>query len=113
MPGLAKRSMDIPFDEARHEVVHDDQTGLFQVFRKRRDRTVKKSIRREGTEPYSYGKDAKPIVLIVHPREMLETRLKGRRKGHSISWHDLHTYLVRRDALAAIAQKKRERKARR
>jgi hypothetical protein len=101
------------FDETKQEIVPDG--FVFQVFNRRvkRDKTVKRSIRREGTEPYSYGKDARPIVLIVHPRELLETRLKGRRKGHVITWHDLHAMLVRRDALAAMHRKKQERKQRR
>jgi hypothetical protein len=104
----AVQSMTVQFDEAKHEVVQDPATKLFQVFRKRvpRDKTVKRSIRREGTKLYSYGKDARPIVVIIHPCELLETRLKGRRKGHVISWSELHAYLVRRDALSAIHARK-------
>lgn len=111
----AKHAMGgLYFDESKHEIVWDTETNLFQVFnqRKLRDRTVKKSIRREGTEPYSYGKDKRPVVLILHPRELLEARLKGRRRGHVIPWRELYAYLVRRDALVAINFKRTQRKAR-
>lgn len=113
LPHDAMRNMAVVFDETKHEVVQDPETRLWSVYYKPRDRTVKRPIKREGREPYSYGKDARPIVITLLPGEMIETRLKGRRKGHLITWHDLHGLLARRTALTAIAVKRAERKARR
>src|SRR5438128_11357708 len=119
-PGEATREFDETWgdkfglwSEKAHEifeVVHDPETKLFSVFRKHRriDHTVRRPIRREGRRPYSYGKDARPIVLTLLPGEVIDVRLKRRRNSHLISWHDLYAYVVRRDALAVVAQKRAE-----
>jgi len=103
------------FNPRKHEVVYDGSTQLWQVFniRRKNDRTCRRPITREARQPYSngYGKDRRPVVVTLLPREMIETRLKGRRTRHVISWDSLHQYLVRRDALAAVRAKKAARDA--
>jgi hypothetical protein len=103
------------FDPLKHELVYDASTKLWSVFNRRRksDRTIKRAITRESRGPYAngYGRDRRPVLVTLHPRELIETRLKGRRTRHVISWDALHQYLVRRDALAAVRAKQAQRKA--
>lgn len=101
----------------KYDFERDASTGLWSAYhkRKRNDRTVKRPVVRVSREPYAngYGKDRRPIVVTLHPRELIETRLKGTRRRHSITWDDLHAYLVRRDALIAMNAKRKEKAAKR
>src|SRR5262249_27961092 len=105
------------FDEQKHECIYDERTGLWSVYHKRRsnNRTIKRPITREARQAYSngYGKDRRPVVITLHPRELIETRLKGTRRRYAISWDELHAYLVRRHALAAMNAKRKARAERR
>jgi hypothetical protein len=107
----------IGFDPAKVEVLFDPETRLYSIFRKcrPRDRTCKRAITREARQPYSngYGKDRRPVVVTLLPRELIEVRLKGTRRRFTISWDDLFAYLLRRHALAIMRAKQSERTARR
>jgi hypothetical protein len=63
--------------------------------------------------PYAngYGKDRRPVVVTLLPRELIETRLKGTRRRYSITWDDLHAYLVRRHALNVLRERQAKRAA--
>lgn len=102
-----------PWNPDKFECVTDPGTGLTSVFRKRRpnDRTIKRPITRVARAPYSngYGRDRRPVVVTLHPRELIETRLKGTRRRYCISWDDLHALLVRRHAFAVMNAKRKER----
>jgi len=100
-----------PWNSDKFETVADALTGLVSVFHKRRqvDRTIKRAVTRESREPYAngYGKDRRPVVVSLLPRELIETRLKGTRRRYVISWDDLHAYLVRRHALALLSARQK------
>lgn len=101
----------------KYDFEHDATTGLWSAYHKRKptDKTIKRPISRVSRAPYAngYGRDLRQIVVTLHPRELIQTRLKGTRRTHQISWDDLHAHLVRRDALAAMNAKRREREAKR
>jgi hypothetical protein len=105
------------FNEEKHELLFDEQTGLWSIYHRRRrnDRSIKRAVTRVARAPYThgYGHDRRPVVITLHPHELIETRLKGTRRRHTITWDELHRYLVRRDALNAMNAKRAERKARR
>ena len=105
------------FNPEKHEVSFDEATQLYSVFYKRRpfDRTCKRAITREARAPYrnGYGKERRPVVVTLLPGELIETRLKGTRRRYTVSWDDLHAYLVRRHALSVMRAKQSERAARR
>jgi hypothetical protein len=107
----------IQYDANKHDLEQDLQTKVWSIYHKRRasDRTIKRPISRVARAPYSngYGRDRRPVVVTLLPRELIETRLKGTRRRYSISWDDLHAYLVRRHALAVLSAKQKERAARR
>lgn len=107
----------LTYDGSIHDLVQDETTKLWSIYHRRRptDKTMKRPISRESREPYSngYGKDRRKIVVTLLPHELIETRLKGTRRRYAISWDDLHQYLVRRSALAAIRVKQTERAAKR
>src|SRR5438046_10607332 len=93
------------FDESKHECLLDEHTGIWSVYHRRKpnDRTIKHPITRVARAPYAngYGKDRRPVVVTLHPRELIETRVKRTRRHYTITWGALHAYLVRRDARAA------------
>lgn len=103
--------------DGKLEAVQDSATRLWSIYRKRvpTDRTIKRPVTREARTPYihGYGRDRRPVIVTLLPREMIETRLKGTRRRYQISWDDLHRYLVRRHALQAMAAHQREKAARR
>jgi hypothetical protein len=96
------------------ECVQDQATGLFQILRERRqrDRTVKHPIRRDGTEPYGTGKNCRPIVIVLMPGEQMVLKLKGRRKGYQVAWHDVYAWRARMEAQAAINERNRRKRER-
>jgi len=106
------------FDENKHDLTFDEATKLWSVFHKRKnhDRTIKRSITRETRDPYANahrGRDRRPVVITMTPREMVETRLKGTRTTFRISIHDLHGLLVRRHAFNVARIHAQEKAARR
>lgn len=106
------------FDEAKHEIVYDSGTTLFSIYHRRKpnDRSCKRPISRVASAPYSNarnGRDRRPVVVTLLPRELIETRLKGTRRRYSICWDDLHAYLVRRHALHVLRLKQIERASKR
>lgn len=114
--GGFEESRGIKFDETKHECLYDERTGLWSIYHRRRtsDHTIKRPISRVARAPYSngYGKDRRPVVITLLPRELIETRLKGTRRRYCISWDDLHAHLVRRHALAVMNAKRAEKAAR-
>lgn len=103
------------FDHDKHEVIHDTQTGLWSVFYKRKPkRETWRPVTRVARTPYTngYGKDRRPVVVTLLPRELIETRLKGTRRRYTITWDDLHAYLVRRHALNVMRARQADRVAR-
>lgn len=113
----------VEYDGALFDLVHDEQTGVWSIYHKRKPkRETWRPVTRVARMPYAngYGKDKRPVVVTLLPRELIETRLKGTRRRYTISWDDLHAYLVRRHALnvmrlrqAARAEKRKARKAQR
>lgn len=102
-----------PGREKFFECVQDPTTKLYQIFRvrQRRDRTVKKPIIRESAEAFAtYGKDKRPIVLIIG-RGTIGMTLKGRRQSSAkhITWADLYRYLCACEALAKGRAKQKAR----
>jgi hypothetical protein len=91
------------------EVVRDDATGLYQIFRerRRRDRTVKRPIRRDGTHPVGTGKNNRPLVLILLPGEQMVLKLKGCRIGYQVAWEDVYHWRARVEAQAVINERNR------
>lgn len=100
--------------EARFDIVHDGLTGLWSVYHKRKPkRETWRPVTRVARGPYSngYGKDRRPVVITLLPRELIETRLKGTRRRYTITWDDLHAYLVRRHALNVMRERQAKRAA--
>jgi len=104
------------FDERKHELVYDEQTRLWSIYHRRKPkRETWRPVTRVARTPYAngYGKDRRPVVVTLLPRELIETRLKGTRRRYTISWDDLHAYLVRRHALNVMRTRQAERAAKR
>lgn len=105
------------FGHPKFECVKDDQTGMFQVVRKRqhRDRTVKRPIVRESVDAFAtYGKDKRRIMIIIG-RDTIGMNLKGRRQSNAkhITWADLYRYLCQCEALAKGRAKQKAKAAKR
>ena len=94
-----------------YDVEQDEVTGLWQVFRKRQDRTVKHPIKRESRTDFAHYH--RKLVLIIEPGEMLSMRLKGQtsKRNLSIMWDDLYRILADLHAKAVIAARREARKA--
>ena len=109
------------------DFVHDEQTGIWSVFHKRRGgnggRRLTRAVTRESAEPYSEAnraRDRRPLVLQLVPTaagELVAMRLKGTRRTYFMDWNELFRTMVWRHGLAAKAQKRKakadRRKARR
>lgn len=92
------------------EIVQDERTKMWQVFRKRQDRTVKHPVKRESRT--DFGHYHRKLLLILEPGELITMRLKGQtsKRNLSITWDDLFIYLNQCAARAAIAARKAARK---
>jgi hypothetical protein len=104
------------FNPDAQETVFDKQTSLWSVYNKRKPkRETWRPVTRVARAPYTngYGKDKRPVVVTLLPRELIETRLKGTRRRYSITWDDLHALLVRRHALNVMRTRQAERAAKR
>lgn len=104
------------FDTQKFECLKDEQTGVWSVYHKRRPkRETWRPVTRVARTPYAngYGKDRRPVVVTLLPRELIETRLKGTRRRYTISWDDLHALLVRRHAFAVMRARQAEKAKRR
>lgn len=104
---------DMPMEEFHvlYDVEQDEVTRMWQVFRKRQDRTVKHPIKRESRTDFAHYH--RKLILIIEPGEILSMRLKGQtsKRNLSIMWDDLYRILADRHAKAVIAQRKAARKA--
>jgi len=114
----------------QYDFVHDDQTGIWSVFHKRKPnnggRQLRRVLTRESREAYTgatRARDRRPIVLSLIPTadgELVSLRLKGTRRAYFIDWNELYRTALWRYALAAKsakrkakADRRKERKARR
>jgi hypothetical protein len=76
------------FDQSKHELVFDNETRLWSIYHRRKPkRETWRPVTRVARTPYAngYGKDRRPVVVTLLPRELIETRLKGTRRRYTIS----------------------------
>jgi hypothetical protein len=107
---------------AHYDFVHDEQTGLWSVYHKRKGnggRQLRRVLTRESREAYtgaSRARDRRPLVLSLLPTadgELISMRLKGTRRTFFIDWNELYRTMIWRYALAAKSAKRKAKADRR
>jgi hypothetical protein len=106
----------------KKELVHDERTGLWSVYHKRKPnggRQLRRVLTRESREAYTgatRARDRRPLILSLLPTadgELVSMRLKGTRRAYFIDWNELYRTMLWRYAMAASSAKRKAKADRR
>lgn len=92
------------YDAAKHDILFDDVTDLWSVYRKSIDRTIRRPLSRETRFPFGHYK--RKLIVSLIPGDLIEMRMKGKRLRYSVEIDDVYRWLAQKHALAAIARKR-------
>lgn len=93
------------YDEAKHQIVYDQQTGFHSVFMQSAKKTVERPVSRETRDNYLHYH--RKIVITLEKDDHVSLRLKGCQRRVKIATADLYTFLLQCEARTALAERQR------